>query len=1672
MKPSTKQRRLRQVAWALAFGLATWLTIVLFLRIFAPPEFEPAKPFSRDYDRSAMTSALDAAAIRTTLDEIEALGSRAPGQPGYEATYQLIRQRFVDAGLELYEQEIDTVYPHATQTEISLEGTPLAIDLWPAPPNFVQPMVTPPEGLSGELMLISEESVRECDNFDGKIAVVDMAHPLFRELGLAPGRYNELGFRAMIVTHSGGLDAIQWSRIEALRQNLPLNYVRLVAAPELLEHIGSTVRLDIQTAYQKSATTNLVAVMRAPRPQSAGAVVISASYDSFTYLPDLAYGSLQALQVAIQLNLLEGILPHRERLERDVIFVATSGDYTAQNSLTSLLAAIGPYDNRNIVGDRINLDRQEHEERLATLERLQQLFANPAFAVDSAASTEALRELLPADREFFTEQFRYIMRRRVFYAAEPLLQARIRFERNPNDLNGEPYHAFRKAKLHYDALNSLAALPLPRFIDRYDPAEIDLRATLTTRLIELQNYHQTALQRIEQESAIFKLFRNYSEFLVIAPTLMPGNAPNSSGREVISFTGGLNIVHSEAADVFRRMLQDAAYALGLTQQVTVDFRGMRHGTAINATMSGMPIHAQLWSQLSFPAFSVISPEGDYASFATPLPHPAMTNLQTIAGSLLVMGEATLSATLGYGRFPRLSRCQYYNLTGTVFASGIGNSVVPNYPMADTMICIKEDESRYNRIAAGFQRRPLFYTNPYGEYRQPFLTVNMFFGWADPTPLSAVWFGDDGLIAYYKDEGLNAQNMYKSRTMSFDGSPVNLILYRGTAVAILNRVNPQSMRAFVDAEFIRTQGLTPFSSTAKFVMGEGILNFVPPEERFFVTLKAGSPENEQVSVTRAFCLGVRDPAFEPDPEEEIDGLGYLAQDTPVLRNVAAEAAASMEFLASKRLVLQRHYGMVDEMTATFHERAAEAFDKAEMEKRPLLARLRDYRQAVSYQIINHPVIRNSIAEAVWGILWYMGLLVPFIFFFEKLVFGFTDIRKQLTAQTIIFLVVFALLRILHPAFQMIRSSMMILLGFVIILISGGITLVLSSKFRENIDALRSAQGAIKGAEVNKMGVMLTAFMLGLNNMHKRKVRTGLTCATLVLMTFVMISFTSVQSNVVDKVSTVGPAAYQGLLVREPLFMPISASEVAALDSRYGELFSVNERVTVVGTYNHTLGRGVTPEISVVHGEGTRAANQIARSALLLRHTEPLRNSIKLLATNGWFTAAQADGVPGVPPPAMLPDTMAEALGITIDAVNAGNAAVRINGRPFLVHNIFVADSLEATADLDGDNLLPYDAEALVNPQQSAGSLLADRDAVRVPASLTLITLSDALAAPAGGALRTLSVAVDMEQAIFATAKQEIVSYLEQTGRETSYGLDGTAYLGRRAREQTLGGLIDLLIPLIIAALTVLNTMKGSVYERRSEIFVYNAVGIAPRYIFFMFVAEALVYAVVGSLLGYILSQGTGRILTALDWTGGMNMNFTSISTIYASLAIAVATILSTWFPARSAMEIAKPAEKSGWTLPTTEDDELAFELPFTFTHHDRIAVLGFFYQYFANLGEGSAGPFFAGVPRLEVHEREGGPDGTEYVPAIVTQVWLKPFDLGVSQRISIDLATDPATGEYISLMRLQRITGTREAWLRLNTPLVALIRRHFLHWRAVTDDRKEVLYAEARRMLEAGMESRS
>ena len=111
-----------------------------------------------------------------------------------------------------------------------------------------------------------------------------------------------------------------------------------------------------------------------------------------------------------------------------------------------------------------------------------------------------------------------------------------------------------------------------------------------------------------------------------------------------------------------------------------------------------------------------------------------------------------------------------------------------------------------------------------------------------------------------------------------------------------------------------------------------------------------------------------------------------------------------------------------------------------------------------------------------------------------------------------------------------------------------------------------------------------------------------------------------------------------------------------------------------------------------------------------------------------------------------------------------------------------------------------------------------------------------------------------------------------------------------------------------------------------------------------------------------------------------------------------------------------------------------------------------------------GTFSAATPRLAVQTLESG----ESIPCLETTVWLKPFDLAVSQKVTISMPRDEETGQFKARIVITRLSGTRESWLRLNRSFVLLVRRHFLYWRAVGPAEQEEMFLEAKAKFEREM----
>ena len=192
-----------------------------------------------------------------------------------------------------------------------------------------------------------------------------------------------------------------------------------------------------------------------------------------------------------------------------------------------------------------------------------------------------------------------------------------------------------------------------------------------------------------------------------------------------------------------------------------------------------------------------------------------------------------------------------------------------------------------------------------------------------------------------------------------------------------------------------------------------------------------------------------------------------------------------------------------------------------------------------------------------------------------------------------------------------------------------------------------------------------------------------------------------------------------------------------------------------------------------------------------------------------------------------------------------------------------------------------------------------------------------------------------------------------------------------------GLGALAIPALVAALIVLNAMLGAVYERLREIGIYSSVGLAPLHIALLFVAEACVYAVLGTTLGYLLGQGVGKVLLGLGLLQGLTLNYSSLAAIGAALAVMGVVLLSTIYPARVAARQAVPDVVRRWRPDPPSGDEWLFEFPIMLGEGEVEGVCGFFGQLLWGLWPGDAGGF--------LRRRHAGYAGR----------WLSPFVCAVA-----------------------------------------------------------------------------
>ena len=781
-----------------------------------------------------------------------------------------------------------------------------------------------------------------------------------------------------------------------------------------------------------------------------------------------------------------------------------------------------------------------------------------------------------------------------------------------------------------------------------------------------------------------------------------------------------------------------------------------------------------------------------------------------------------------------------------------------------------------------------------------------------------------------------------------------------------------------------------------------------------------------------------------------GKGFDMSDGRMVPHASLQSATDMWRLNDVRIERMRQFAIENPRVDALHERARVARERAEaaMDALDWGQYAKHIREALGFEYRAYPDVKGTQSDVMNGLVFFVALLIPAAFFSERLIFASTDVHRQLVIFGVITLVVWIILSQVHPAFGL-AHPIIVLLALMVMGTAFFVISLIVGRFNGYMDELREQRTGTVAGDLSRAGTAYAAFMLGISNMRRRALRTCLTLGTITVLTFTVLSFTSTT----PAIRFVGfekdwVPSYAGALLHDVHWWPWEPTNLDYVESHFGE------HGTVVPRSWLTMGWRDEGFVPIRRGN----AEGQARGVLGLTADEPAVTGIDRALTAGtWFGHDTDDGI-------ILSRHLAAQLGVTAQEVDAGagtTAAPQVNllGRSWNVVGLFDGEIYDSIHDLNDAPLTPAKQrfeqfglpgmDHLLEGSNLYGETDIDIGYEYMPAN-RLAILPFHRMEQMGVRLRSIAIAFDEPTA----ARELVESYLTRANFRVFVSMpddDGAprAYAYTSLSVTGMEGFSNLIIPLLIAALIVLNTMMGAVHERFQEIGVYSSVGLAPVHISFLFIAEACVYGVLGITAGYIIGQTTAKLLLAFDLLGGVSLNYSSTSAIAAAVLVMLVVVASTLYPARIAARVAVPDVVRRWQLPQPEGDTWQFAFPFTANAQAIESLCGFLHSYFCSYGHESVGKMYTEKTRIVVSQEEGHP-----VYSVQLLLWLAPFDMGVSQYLQFTLAPSDIPGIYGIQLYIERISGPIAFWQRLNLRFMLELRKQFLVWQTLGDELQE------------------
>ncbi len=1538
--------------------------------------------------------------LQSRIEQMTALGTRMSGYPGNEQAADMVLDAFEELGMQTYVQEFDLPTPLEKSASLEVGGQSYQINgLWP---NHARTSAVPTEGLTGPIIYVGEGRLSDFNGKNVKDAIVLM------DFNSGQGWLNVPLLDAAAVVFiepdhtSRGEAEVKWLRVPV---DVPRFWVSKADGETLKGMAGgaeATVKADID--WEDRVNRNIIGILPGSDPQlSKEAIILEAYYDSISVVPALAPGAENAVSIATLLELAEIYSQEQYRPKRSIVFLACSGHFEALSGAREFV---------NLWGREPRKTR-ERRDRYDELEReLEQLNKALESTRDEIGKMQERQNALGALRASLSPA----QLQRQEELASRIIVGQLELDDAAADL--------RIQRLQNDIERKQNDMAIWEALDQFEKIHMFIGLDLSTHTASLGAfqvgwyYAQAHLLRFY--SPLGKQLTTYAGDIATELGLVQGLDQAEDPAAVLApfFVDGVNPVKGREWHTF------------FPGKIAFD-----HEMAIRGGR---------------PAFTFTTVNDARQFVDTPLDTPERLQMDNLVSQnqMLIntlhkfLGDSTLSEN-ALKRVEALKKMdELTDSRGTVLEFRRRESFVPNTPVPYSMVMV---QAQYRKMM-GVNTTVWEMANETSEFTLRGEMANQ------AAILEAFNFDpDSGAIIYAPDRGTDGDMKYPRNVFGRAGLQRPVIVFRCAATDLFDLTDE---RYFQTLEKVFVYDAEDYSEPISYgysinemhaLLAAEFPSYVEPCAVIY------SEPDLDMQVTMSMGLvGIRMICINATPQTPT-GIGFPAATTTRIPMTPLQIANDMHLIDAFRLERLERHGIANARAVELHHTANESLQlaKTAYEEQRYDDAVAAARHAWGYESRAYPDVETTAEDVVKGVLFYLAILLPFAFFGERLFVHARTIIGQIIGTVLVFTVVFILLALVHPAFALTTSPPIILLAFIVMALAVLVIAIVTQKFNQELKSMKQSKGGVHEADVGRLSVAGAAFGLGIANMRRRKTRTWLTAITLILLTFTVLSFTSVKSFLRSNEIRLSHApAYQGLMLRDRSWLSLEAPTAAIIANELGQKAVVSPRAWYTSsTLDKELMVDIAPE-----GQPGKTYTVNGLLGVSPQETEVM-DTAGLLKAGRWVQPGEKNVI-------LLPESITTELGISPASV--GTAQVVLFGSSYTVVGIIDDAQMRETIDLDGEAMTPVNYSQLrpeiieeLKRQASRRSQLGSSGASSLlqeythygPEKLALIPYDTAL--EMGGTLR--SIAIRFEEA--ETVAETVTQMMKRFALSLYAGVGNSTYLFSSVGMTSASGLETIAIPILIAALIVLNTMLGAVYERTREIGIYSSLGLAPSHIGILFLAEASVFANLGAIVGYLIGQVLAKAIHVFDLNAGVELNYSSMSAVGVTVVVVIVVLLSTIYPSRRASEIASPGIARKWELPEPEGDLLTVRLPFTVTGRDALGVAAFLEEYFSEYVGYAGGEFLAENVRLEPLGDKPA-DGV----AVRLRMWLAPYDLGVSQDFS--LAMLPTEDEDIFAIEivLTRLAGDITSWKKTNSLFLSSIRKQFLIWRTVPQGEK-LLYAD-------------